>query len=128
MKVAPKGTGRLKEGSSSVLNAETSDTLTAGYDATPHDLGTISSGTTTPDPANGNLQKAVNGGAHTLDPPGKDTSIVIQYTNNASAGAVTTSNFTVADGDTISTTDGDDFFFYISEINGFSRLTVKALQ
>jgi len=110
------------------LKADTADTLTVGYNATENDAGTKSTGTFTPDPADGNFQKAVNGGAHTLAPPGSTCTIVIQYTNNASAGAVTTSGFTLVDGDTISTTDGDDFLFFITVVNSFSHLHVKALQ
>lgn len=110
------------------LKADTADVLTAGFAATPHNAGTQSSGTYTPDEANGNLQYAVNGGAHTLAPPTNNCTLVIQYTNNASAGTITTSGFTIVDGDTISTTNGDDFFFYVTKCNGFSHLTVKALQ
>lgn len=110
------------------LKADTADVLTAGFASTPYNAGTQTSGTYTPDEANGNLQYAVNGGAHTLAPPTNNSTIVIQYTNNASAGAITTSGFTLVDGDTISTTDGDDFFFYLTKLNGFSHLTVKALQ
>lgn len=110
------------------LKADTADTLTAGFNATENDAGTKTTGTFTPDPAAGNFQKAVNGGAHTLAPPGTTCSIVIQYTNNASAGAVTTSGFTIVDGNTISTVNGDDFLFYITRVNGFSHLHVKALQ
>ena len=111
-----------------ILRADTADTLTAGFATTVHDAGTKTTGTFTPDEANGNIQKAVNGGAHTLAPPTNDCTLLIQYTNNASAGAVTTSGFTLVDGDTISTTNADDFFFYITKANGFSLLTVKALQ
>jgi hypothetical protein len=110
------------------LKADTADVLTAGFAATPYNAGTQTSGTYTPDEANGNLQYAVNGGAHTLAPPTNNCTIVIQYTNNASAGTITTSGFTLVDGDTISTTNGDDFFFYLTKLNGFSHLTVKALQ
>lgn len=110
------------------LKSDTTAVLTAGFAATPYNAGTKSSGTYTPDEADGNLQYAVNGGAHTLAPPTNNSTIIIQYTNNASAGAITTSGFTLVDGDTISTTDGDDFFFYLTKLNGFSHLTVKALQ
>jgi hypothetical protein len=110
------------------VTTEGNKTLTGGFAATTHDAGTKSSGTFTPDEADGNLQKAVNGGAHTLAPPTNDCSIVIQYTNNASAGAITTSGFTRVAGDTITTTDGHDFLFYITKINGFSLLTVVKLQ
>tara|TARA_R100000808_G_C2087441_1_gene109097 strand:+ start:14 stop:649 length:636 start_codon:yes stop_codon:yes gene_type:complete len=110
------------------LKADTADTLTKGFNATEYDKGTITSGTYTPDPADGNFQKAVNNGAHTLAPPATTCSIVIQYTNDSSAGTITTSGFTKVDGDTISTANGDDFLFFITRVNGFSLLTVKALQ
>lgn len=110
------------------LKADVADVLTAGFAHTPYNAGTKSSGTYTPDEADGNIQYAVNGGAHTLAPPTNNGTIIIQYTNNGSAGAITTSGFTLVDGDTITTTDGDDFFFSIIKANGFSSLTVKALQ
>jgi len=99
-----------------------------GFAATPLNAGTKSSGTYTPAESSGNFQYAVNGGAHTLAPPTNNCTIVIQYTNNASAGAITVSGFTKVDGDGATTTNGDDFFYYITKLNGFSLLTVKALQ
>lgn len=111
-----------------ILRADTADVLTAGFAATVHDLGTISSGTTTLDEANGNLQKCVNGGAFTLAPTSNSSTVVLQVTNNASAGAVTTSGFTLTDGDSIDTGNGDDFFFYCTVIGSFSHLTVKKIS
>lgn len=111
-----------------ILKADTTDTLTVGYATTSYDAGTKSSGTYTPDEADGNFQYAVNGGAHTLAPPTNDTVITIQYTNNSSAGTITTSGFTVVTGDTLTTTDGDDFLLDVRKINGFSQLNVTALQ
>ena len=110
------------------LKADTADVLTAGFACTVHDAGTKASGTYTPDEADGNMQKAVNGGAHTLAVPANDCTMVIQYTNNASAGTITTSAYTIVDGDTITTTNGHDFFFYITNSDAFTLLTVKALQ
>lgn len=114
------------------LKADTTDELTVGYTASAYSAGTKSSGTFTPDPALGNFQYATNGGAHTLGVPAANCTMVILYKNNASAGAVTTSAFTVVDGDSLSTTNGDEFFLYITRINdgstSFSLLSVKALQ
>lgn len=68
---------------------------------TVHDRGTLSSGTETPEPADGAMQKAVNNGAHTLAAPTNTGYYVLTYTNGASAGIITTSNFdVVTDGDT----------------------------
>jgi hypothetical protein len=111
------------------LKADVADVLTAGFAATVYDNGTQSgAGTLTPDEANGNMQKAVNGGAHTLAVPANDCTIVIQYTNNASAGTITTSAYDKVDGDALTTTNGDDFFFFIVNSDTFTSLTVKALQ
>ena len=110
------------------LKADTADVLTAGFANTIHDAGTNSSGTYTPDEANGNMQKFINGGAHTLAPPANDCTLVLQQTNDASAGTITTSGFTLVDGDDFTTTNGHDFFLYITNSDAFSLLTVKALQ
>ncbi|OOZ38103.1 hypothetical protein BOW52_09315 [Solemya elarraichensis gill symbiont] len=110
------------------LEADVPDVLTAGFAGAVYDNGTQSgAGTLTPDEANGNLQKAVNGGAHTLAPPTNSTTLVLQYTNNASAGTITTSGFTKVDG-AFTTTDGDDFMCYITKNGTFSYLNIVALQ
>tara|TARA_Y100000310_G_scaffold204941_2_gene205227 strand:+ start:14036 stop:14674 length:639 start_codon:yes stop_codon:yes gene_type:complete len=113
-----------------ILKADTDDNITAGYTATADDDGTKSSGTYTPDPAGGNLKHIVNGGAFTLAAPTAtgDYTLVIQMTNNASAGAVTVSGFSKQSGDSLTTTSGDDFFLFITKINGFTSLIVQALQ
>lgn len=110
------------------LQPNKSRTLTVGFSATPYDAGTKSSGTFTPDEANGNFQYVVNGGAHTLAPPTNSSTLVLQYTNNASAGTITTSGFTKVTGTTPTTTNGDDFLAYVTKINGFSHLSWQALQ
>lgn len=109
------------------LKADTADVLTTGFATTPHNAGTKSSGTFTPVYSDGNFQYAVNGGAHTLAPPATDCNLVIQYTNNGSAGAITTSGFTRVTG-AFTTVNGDDFFAFITRNNGFSSLMVLALQ
>ncbi len=115
-----------------ILKSDTPDELTAGFSAAAYNCGTKSSGTFTPDVDDGNFQFATNGGAHTLAVPTKNCTMVILYKNNASAGTITTSAYTVKDGDDLTTTNGHEFFFYITRINDgsttFSLLTVKALQ
>lgn len=114
------------------LKADTADELTAGFSSAAEDAGTKSSGTFTPSPDGGNFQHFVNGGAHTLGVPAKNCAMVLLMKNNSSAGTLTTSGFTKVDGDDLSTTDGDEFFLYITRYNdgstSFSALTVKALQ
>ena len=112
-----------------ILKADTDDNITAGYTATADDDGTKSSGTYTPSPAGGNLKRIINGGAFTLAAPtaAGDYTLVIQMTNNASAGTVTLSGFTKSSGG-FTTTDTDDFFLFITKINGFTHLQIQALQ
>jgi hypothetical protein len=110
-----------------VLKADTPDVLTAGFSVTDYNFGTKSSGTFTPDLANGNHQYGVNGGAHTLSPPTSGGYVKLLYTNNSSAGVITLSGFDLEDGDPFTTTDGDEFFVIISKINGKSFVVVKKL-
>ena len=111
-----------------VIHSDATAVLTVGYSHTVHDEGTVSSGTFTPDEADGAMQKYVNGGAHTLAPPSNSTSLLIQMTNNGSAGALTTTGFNAVTGDTLTTTDGDDFFLTVTKNGAFSTLHVAALQ
>jgi hypothetical protein len=125
---ATEAKATLEADFSNVLYDNVADTLTAGFATTPYNAGTKTTGTYTPNDVNGNMQYAINGGAHTLAPPTNNGTIIIQYTNNASAGTITTSGFTKVSGDAPGTTDGDDFLAYITKINGFSHLTWVALQ
>ena len=102
--------------------------LGSGYHSNVYDNGTQSSGTLTLDPEESNFHSVINGGAFTLAVPAEDCNIVLQVTNNASAGTITTSGFTVVSGDSLTTTNGDDFFFTITVVGSFSRLFVEALQ
>lgn len=130
-------TGILK-GTSGVLSAATAgtdyldkgttSTLTVGYSVTPYSAGTKSSGTFTPDEANGNFQYYTNGGAHTLAPPTNNCTLILQITNNGSAGTITTSGFTKVTGTAPTTTNADKFIGYVTKINGFSHLSWQALQ
>jgi hypothetical protein len=110
------------------LKADTDDTLTGGFGGTDASDGTKSSGTYTPTYAGGNFKTAVNGGAHTLAPQSGTGTLIVQYTNDGSAGAITTSGFTVVTGDDLTTTNGDDFMCYLTVVSTFSQLHVVALQ
>lgn len=129
--LARSAAGRLSvEGKNALLLGQT-DVLTSGYAATPYSAGTKSTGTFTPDEANGNFQYATSGGAHTLAPPTNSCTLIILYANGASAGTVTTSGFTKVTGDSFTTTNGHEFMLYITKHNngvGFSHLHVTALQ
>lgn len=105
-------------------------TLTGGYITTAVDDGTKSSGTYTPDPVNGNMKRIVNGGAFTLAAPtaAGDYTMIIQITNNATAGAITLTGFNKTAGDAFTTTNGHDFFVFLTKCNGFVALSNQALQ
>lgn len=102
----------------------------AGVTTTADDDGTISTGTYTPTPVGGNMKRIVNGGAFTLAAPtaSGDYTMVIQITNNASAGAITLTGFNRATGNSFTTTNGDDFFVYITKCNGFTLVNTVTLQ
>ncbi len=78
----------------------------------------------------GNFRRVVNGGAHTLAAPTAtgDYTLVIQYTNNGSAGPITLSGFALVTGDDFTAVNGDDFLVYIAKVNGFTHASVVALQ
>ena len=118
------------------VTTATSATLVAGHVATIDDDGTQSSGTYTPAAATGNFKTIVNGGAFTLAPPspatGQAITLSVLIRNNASAGAITTTGFTVVKGDSFTTTDGHEFICHVDvfDVGGteWSALTVVALQ
>jgi len=116
--------------SSNILTTGNNATITKGYYVTPNNIGTVSSGTTTPDAANGNYQYYTNNGAHTLAAPASDSAIDILITNGASAGAITFSGFTVSSstGDALTTTNTNKFIISIRRINSVSTYLIKALQ
>lgn len=88
---------------------DTDQTVTGGSIITSLSLGTISSGTVTPDPGDRPMQHYINGGAHTLAPSSNSGIYTVDITNNASAGAITTSGWTSVQGDSFTTVNGDKF-------------------
>jgi hypothetical protein len=120
----------------SLINVSRSELTGVNY-APIHNIGTVTTGTETLERDNGSYQRYVNNGAHTLAPPndvssGYGSFMIVHVTNGASAGAITTSGFTLVDGDTLTTTENDEFMFYITPLNiggtDISHLTVVALQ
>lgn len=117
--------------SSSVLTTGNTATITKGFAITPYNIGTVSSGTTTLDPANGNYQYYTNNGAHTIAAPSSDCAIDILLTNGASAGTITFSGFTAPSGgggDTYATTNANKYIMMVRRINGTTTYSFKALQ
>lgn len=101
--------------------------LTGGFTSASVSAGTKSSGTYTFDPTAGGVQHCTNGGAFTLAPPATNGSWMLDITNNASAGAITTSGWTKVDGDAFDTTNTHAFRCTLSVGNAGSYLSVKRM-
>lgn len=116
--------------SSTVITTGNTATITKGYTVTPNNIGTVSSGTTTLDPTNGNYQYLSNNGAFTLAAPSSDCAIDLLVTNAGSAGAITFSGFTVGSstGSALTTTNTNKFIISIRRINSVSTYSIYALQ
>jgi hypothetical protein len=112
------------------MRGDTTSLVSKGFTLTPSNAGTKSSGTFTPDPTLGNYQYYTNGGAHTLAAPASDCAIDLLVTNNASAGAITFSGFTVSAtaGSALTTTNTSKFIISIRRINAISTYSVYAMQ
>lgn len=117
-------------GATGPLDPTVTADFTVGYTFTANNIGTVSSGTTTPNPALGNYQYLSNNGAFTLAAPSSDCAIDILVTNAGSAGTITFSGFTVGSntGDALTTTDTNKFLISIRRINGSSLYGITALQ
>jgi len=121
--------GKVTVESHPILAGDQSSALSAGFSQTAYTgIGTVTTGTVTPVITNGAVQSYTNNGAHTLAPPSATCSMMLEITNGASAGAITTSGFTKKDGDNFTTTNGHKFLCSIYKGSVGSWLTVKAMQ
>jgi len=91
---------------------------TLAVTSTIADDGTFSTGTYTPTPVGGNIKRIINGGAFTLAAPtaSGDYTMIILVTNNATAGAITLSNFSRSTGSAFTTTNGHQFMLFITKV------------
>jgi hypothetical protein len=124
------GTLALTSDLTSFAKLDTADqVVTGGARVTPLEIGggTVSSGTVTPDPGDRPIQYYTNGGAHTLAPGSNKGSYILEITNNASAGAITTSGWTKVTG-SFTTTNGHKFHCSCIVGQGYSSLNILALQ
>jgi hypothetical protein len=103
----------------------TGGVLTAGIS-----IGTETSGTYTVVCGNGPMQWLTNGGAFTIAAPASDSACIIKLVNNASAGSISFSGFSVGSntGDALDTVNGHKFFLWVGRNAGDSTYSVKALQ
>lgn len=115
------------EGSPVALLGTEDQVITGGAQITSKSLGTISSGTVTPDPGDRPMQHYTNGGAHTLAPSAINGAYLLDITNNGSAGAITTSGWTKVAG-SFTTTNAHKFRCHCSIGNAGSLLVINAFQ
>lgn len=118
----------LISGNAALAN-NTTATIGAGYTINPYPLGNIASSFTA-NAVLGNYQYGNNHVASTWSAPSSDCAITILVINDATAGAITFSGFTVGSstGDTLTTTSGNKFLISIIRINSISTYAIKALQ
>ena len=93
-----------------------------------HALGTVSTGTTTPEPSAGAVKTLTNGGAFIWAAPTEEGGYLCIVTNNATAGAITASGFDESQTSKFTTTNGDKFEVCVTNIGGQQSMTVRALQ
>ena len=127
---AASGVASAATAGTDYMHPGTTSTITVGFAVTPNNIGTVSSGTTTPAAASGNYQYYTNNGAHTLAAPTSDCAIDILITNGASAGSITFSGFTVGAsvGSALTTTNTNKFIVSIRRINAVATYSIYALQ
>jgi hypothetical protein len=122
--------GRSLVAPSNMAALDTADqVVTGGARVTPLEIGggTVTTGTVTPDPGDRPMQYYTNGGAHTLAPGSNKGYYVLEITNNASAGAITTSGFTKVVG-SFTTTNAHKFLCSVIVSQTYSLLSIQALQ
>lgn len=116
--------------SEAVRNDTEDQTITGGAGVTSKALNSgsaVTTGTLTLDMGDRPMQHYTNGGAHTLAPGLVAGAILLDITNNGSAGAITTSGWTKVVG-SFTTTNGHKFRCHASVGNGGSLLIIQALQ
>lgn len=115
---------------SNLISFALNTALTGGFKSSSYDLGTITTTAQTPDPVNGNMQHLNANGAFTLNAPtaSGEYTIVIEVTNGASAGTITTSGFTKVNGDTRALTNGLKYLYQITKHKNYSMLTIVSLN
>jgi hypothetical protein len=102
----------LYDDGSRVLTERSGQTLEAGFDSDRYDIGTVTSGTVTIDPINGQSQQLTANGAFTLSPASvtNGSFVSLHVTNGSSADTVTFTGFTKKyPSETLTTSNGHKF-------------------
>jgi hypothetical protein len=101
--------------------------VTGGARVTPLDLGTITSGTFTPDPGDRPVQYATFNGTFTFAPGSNKGSYLLEVLNGSTPGTVTMSGFTKVSG-ALTATAGHKFHISVVVGQSYSSATILALQ
>ena len=123
----PNASGTIALTATTLQLAVADQLITGGANITSLGLGTKTSGTTTLDYGARPFQDLTNGGAFTLAPDSQTGWIMLDITNNGSAGAITTSGWTKVVG-AFTTTNGNKFRCACSTGPGGSLLSITAMQ
>lgn len=103
--------------------------LTGGFTHTPHDFGTLSTGTITPNPSEGLKQKVTVTGGITINPTTEVGDLELHVINGAGAAAPSFgAGFKQWVGDPFTTTTGHEFAVFIFGYGSKAAYLVKALQ
>jgi hypothetical protein len=112
--------------SANTLFSNKTANLVSGYRASSTNKSSISSGTFTPTVSDnqGNFQHITNNGAHTLGVPTNPGVFIIEYTNGATPGIITTSAYSAVDISDYNLAIGAVFQFFITKTQNAASLTV----
>ena len=119
------------EGKRILTGSDQNQPITGGGTVTSLALNSgspVTTGTLTLDVGDCPLQHYTANGAHTLAPGSVNGAAMIDITNGASAGAITTSGFTNVSGSAFTTTNGHKFRCHVSVGDAGSLLIVQAMQ
>lgn len=109
-----------------LLHGGASAELTVGFTQADYDNGAVGSGSFTPDPANGALQRLTVTGAFALLPPAATCAMALRVVNGAGTGAIDVSAFAGLAGAEHDTVVGNKFWFGITVIGGEALLSIAA--
>lgn len=112
------------------VSASVDTNTTAGYTATADADGTFTTGTYTPTPSGGNIKSISNGGAFTIAAPSAAGvyTLIVEITNAAGAGTISTSGFSRVVGDSFTTTVGHRFQMVMTKTSNGVVGNVVAMQ
>lgn len=123
------GLGTAATRADSFFVKKAGDTGIKGYTSPSKNIGTLTSSVTI-SPTDGNLQHGTLNGNVTINAPtvAETYTIIVEFTNGASANTVTLAGFDVVDGDDFTSTSGHKFMLFITKTNSAKLAIVKALQ